>query len=355
MRVIFFTKYTRMGASSRLRTFQFIPHFEAAGIECEISSFFTDDYLTELYKSRKHNKKLAFRSFIERCTTLLSVKRYDLVIIEKELFPYFPATAERLLKLLNIRYIVDYDDAVWHNYDVANSRLVRTFLSRKIDRVMAGAAAITAGNAYIRNKALQNNAHCLVLPTVIDTERYRMKVYHESDVFTIGWIGSPITYKYLAYLKPVFEKLAERYKIRLKLIGARTGIGLEGIELVLPWSEESEVSDIQSFNVGIMPLEDNIWERGKCGYKLIQYMGCGVPVLGTPLGANDTIIRHGRNGFKATTLEEWLTCFSVLIEGGISKERALGTAARNDVETGYSLKVAAAKYIGLIKSLTEGS
>lgn len=350
MKVAFFTKYTRLGASSRLRTYLYLDYFKEKGIKCEVLPFFSDEYLIEVYRTRHHNKWLSFKSFLRRIFQLLGVRKYDFIVIEKELFPYMPAFFEWCLHVAGVRYAVDYDDAIFHNYDVSSNYFVKAFLGQKIDRVMRYSTLVTAGNSYIANKAARAGAESIViLPTVIDLAKYQTKNYLPSSPFTIGWIGSPITRKYLTFLKPVFEKLSGEFEIRLKLLGASEGLSLPGIEQVIRWTEEEEASVIQSFNVGIMPLEDNIWERGKCGYKLIQYMGCGVPVVGTPIGVNNEIIIDGWNGFKATTLEDWYNSLRLLIKNGIDYEREMGQNGRKHVEENYSLQMSQQKYLMLLK------
>lgn len=354
MKVAFFTKYTRLGASSRLRTYLYLDYFREQGLKCEVLPFFSDEYLLEVYRTRRHNKWLSFKSFVSRIFQILNVRKYDFIVIEKEFFPYMPAFFERCLHLAGVPYSVDYDDAIFHNYDVSPNAIVRFFLGRKIDRVMKFSSVVTAGNSYIADKAATAGAkNVVIIPTVIDLAKYQVKTYRADAPFIIGWIGSPITRKYLKFLKPVFERLAAEHDIRVKLIGASEGIGLGEFEQVIEWSEDLEASEIQSFSVGIMPLEDNIWERGKCGYKLIQYMGCGVPIIGTPIGVNSEIIIDGWNGFKATTQDDWYRGLKFLIENGIDNQRRMGQNGRKLVEQKYSLQAYHEKYAMLLKQFRE--
>lgn len=338
MRILFLTKYTRLGASSRLRTFQFIPHFEAYGMKCEISSLFDDAYLREVYKSKTHNKWKALRSFFKRLMVLFRVRSFDHVIIEKELFPYFPPWGERFLAVLGVRYWVDYDDAIWHNYDVSSNFFVRVFLQHKINVVMRLSKGVVAGNDYIASYAVKaGSQHVVKIPTVINHHRYPIKRTFNQRPLVIGWIGSPITAKYLTRLVPILKPFVETGKIQLRLIGAGETFSLGLNEEVLLWKEDREAEDIVTFDVGIMPLEDNIWERGKCGYKLIQYMGCGLPVIGTPIGVNKQLIEPGINGWHATTLEEWTEAFSQLLENPEQLLR-MGNAGRKKIEEAFTLE-----------------
>ncbi len=349
MRVIFFTKYTRKGASSRLRTYQYLEYFEKQNISCVVSPFFDSEYLGELYLHGSHNKWKAFQSFARRFFVLFTVFRYDKVVIEKELFPYFPAWPERLLSFIGVKYIADYDDAIWHNYDISKSFLIRSLLAKKIDIVMRKASAVIAGNDYIQQKAIDSGAKKVVLiPTVIDVEKYIQKSTFSAKNLIVGWIGSPITAKYLEFLKPVFQELYDTHRIRLNLVGAREGMELGIHERIVEWTERTEVASIRDFDIGIMPLEDSIWERGKCGYKLIQYMGCGLPVIGTPIGVNRSIIHHGENGFLATTAEEWRNAFLYFINDPQSLAR-MGQKGRALAEASYSLQRAQQKWVELLK------
>lgn len=354
MKVIFFTKYSRKGASSRLRTYQYVDFLSENGVDCDVSPFFSDEYLAEVYRSKTHNKLQAVKSFLSRCARLLTVWRYEAVVIEKELFPFFPSWPEFVLKLFGVKYIVDYDDAIFHNYDIHPSPVVRAILGNKIRNVMAMAEVVVVGNKYLKEKALEFGAkNVQIVPTVIDVSKYGRGERQRDQKFTIGWVGSPITFKYLPALKEVFEELGKRHRIRLKLVGANRSLNLVDVEeSIVPWSEDAEVREIQTFDVGIMPLEDNIWERGKCGYKLIQYMGCEVAVIGTPIGANDQIIQEGVNGFKATTREDWQKAFEYLIAHP-EQRTTLGKNGRLTVEKFYSLQEYRVKWLEILKSATK--
>ncbi|MBL7863238.1 MAG: glycosyltransferase [Cyclobacteriaceae bacterium] len=350
MKVIFLVRYTRMGASSRLRTYQFVDHYRRAGMQCTVSPFFGDRYLNQLYSKKAHNPWLVIVAFVRRLVVLAGIFRYNRVFVEKEIFPFFPAWPEWILRITGKGYIVDYDDAVFHGYDKHPRSLVRYFLSDKISKVMKYASVVVAGNDYIAAKARESgSSSVVVIPTVVDMERYVSGLKKPDRPFTIGWIGSPITFKYLPRLVPVFEALAVKHRIKLAFIGSGRGLGLPNMEEeIIPWSEETEVSGIQKFDVGIMPLEDDYWERGKCGYKLIQYMGCGIPVIGSPVGVNEQIIKDGINGFKAGSLSEWEQRLEYLISNR-HKAEEMGERGREIVTKDYSLQAFLKQWIGLLE------
>ncbi|WP_222927545.1 glycosyltransferase family 4 protein [Biomaibacter acetigenes] len=264
-----------------------------------------------------------------------------------------PAWAEEIISILKIPYIVDYDDAIFHNYDLNKKRIIRSLLKNKIDKVMKNAAVVIVGNDYLAERAQKAGARRIeYLPTVIDLNRYKLKEcgIGNNEIFKIGWIGSPATSKYLYLIQDAFKEICLNIRFRLILVGSNK-INLSDIPIeIKPWREETEVEDIKEFDVGIMPLVDEPWERGKCGYKLIQYMACGVPVVGSPVGINNKIIIDGINGFKANTINEWIYAFKKLHQD-YNLRLKMGQAGRKLVEQNYCIQVTAPKLIKIIKSI----
>ena len=342
LRVLALTRYARQGASSRLRTFQFLPFLETEGFSFDVKPLFGGDYLETLYGQGERSGAQVGRAYLRRMRTLCSLRRYDLLWIEKELFPYLPAWAEKAVGALGVPYVVDYDDAIFHRYDLSNQPLVRHLLGRKIDAVMRGASMVFAGNPYLAERAGTAGARRVeLLPTVVDLNRYsrpdRLAVRPEGSNLTIGWIGSPTTAKYLQGIAGALRDLQKRHNVRVLLIGAGD-VALNGVATeVRPWSEEREIADLHDMDIGVMPLVDTPWERGKCGYKLIQYMACGTPVVASPVGVNIDIVTPGLNGYLAETEADWVeTLEALILDGGRRGE--MGRAGRQLVEKGYSLQ-----------------
>ena len=349
MRVLLLCRYPRMGASSRLRSYQYLPSLVEAGIEVTVSPLFSEDYLETFYRSGSKRPGYLAEAYWLRLKQLFKAKKYDLLWLEKELFPWLPAIAERLLDRIGVPYLVDYDDAIFHRYDKSSSRWLRLLLGRKIDRVMAGARVVTAGNDYLANRAKMAGARRVMhLPTVVDTGRYTAKTVSDSEPFTIGWIGSPTTARYLQLLREPLSSLGAKRAIRLLVIGGRAetipGVPVE----TLDWSEASEAALIQQFDVGVMPLEDDLWERGKCGYKLIQYMASGLPVVASPVGVNSEIVEHGVDGFLADSDKSWEEALMNLIDHP-EQRTEMGGMGRNKVEKHYSLAVMAPRLVSCLK------
>lgn len=350
-KIALFSRYGRLGASSRLRFFQFLPELENE-FEVTVFPLFGDEYLQQLYEQGHSSKLYIIKRYIQRVKQLLSVRHYDAVWIEKELFPYFPSWGEGLLSLMKRPYIVDYDDAIFHNYDLTTNP-IKKLLSMKIDNVMRSATLVTAGNKYLADRAMKAGAlQVEQVPTVIDISRYEVKTDYSTDHFIIGWIGSPTTSKYLVGISSVLQDLAKEYPFSLRVIGA--DVDIFGVDVICTsWKEASEVAEIQKFDIGIMPLVDSPWERGKCGYKLIQYMACGIPVIASPVGVNTEIVEGSSSGFLATDNLDWLVYFrKLLLDSKLRKE--LGGNGRKAVKSTYSVQKIAPKLINLINKTVKG-
>lgn len=355
MKVLLLSRYGNLGASSRVRTYQYIPYLKEEGIDVTITPLFNNDYIESLYKKGTKKISIVLSSYFRRLFDLTKIRKYDLLWVEKELFPMLPAWVEEIIAKLKIPYIVDYDDAIFHNYDLNKNPIIRVLLRNKIDRVMKNASVVIVGNDYLAERAKKAGARRIeYLPSVVDLNRYKLKEWgtdtYNNETFNVGWIGSPATSKYLFHIYQPLKKFVKNKNARLILVGSGK-INLPDIPLeIREWNEEKEVKDIQDFDVGIMPLPDKPWERGKCGYKLIQYMACGVPIVGSPVGVNSKIIIDGVNGFRASTDDEWIYAFEKLYSSAELRKQ-MGLKGRKMVEEAYSLQVTAPRLIKIFKSI----
>jgi glycosyltransferase involved in cell wall biosynthesis len=268
---------------------------------------------------------------------MFALRRFDLVWAEAELLPWVPWGIEKLLARNATALAVDYDDAIFHRYDSHASALARRLLGTKIAACMRHANAVLAGNEYIASYAREAGSRRVhVVPTVVDISRYAPRVRRSSSRLTIGWIGTPRTQHYLDLAAEALEFAHRSLGARIVLIGANRS-PLPDIPVELrPWHESTEAAELGEIDVGIMPLVDSPWELGKCGYKLIQYMACGKPVVASPVGVNRDIVEHGINGFLATSAEDWINAFRFL-ESDPARACAMGGAGRKKVERHYSL------------------
>lgn len=309
MKILFFPKYNKLGPSSRYRIYQYLNSYEKAGFKIDVAPLFGTHFFT-------NNKivKIVYTLYYywRRSFKLLQVYKYDLIYIEYELFPYFPSIFERLFKKLKIKYIVDYDDAIFHNYNKSGNFFMKLFLSGKIDNVIKNADYIVSGSPYLTNYISKLNVNFIEIPTSVSEEKYVQKSKRDSNaVFTIGWIGSRTTSVNVLKLIPVFEELSKKIKFQLNLIGfdkneygKLTHLKVNFIE----WNSKTEIEEINKFDVGIMPLDDTPFNRGKCGFKLVQYMGCSLPTISTPLEANVKINRNKKN-LLAVSKQDWIDAF----------------------------------------------
>jgi glycosyltransferase involved in cell wall biosynthesis len=352
MRILALPRYGRLGSSSRVRFYQYFPYLKSHNVEIVSVPFFEDGYVRNLYAGNKASLQVVLQAYLHRLATLTGKKNFDLLWVEKELLPWLPAGIESIFRARNIPYVVDYDDAVFHRYDMHPVAPVRILLGNKIDNVMRHAKLVIVGNEYLAKRAGKAGAEKIAyLPSVVDVSRYTAKHNEPSTMFRIGWIGSPVTAPYLNLIRDAINELNRESTIHMVLIGAGDAQPFPNISTeMLPWSEELELTINQKFDVGIMPLVDGPFERGKCGYKLVQYMAGGIPVVASPVGVNQQIIEPNINGYLATSTNDWLTALRTLRDN-IQKRNTMGTAGRQKAETQYNLQITAPKLLDLFLSV----
>lgn len=348
MRILFLTRFGQQGASSRLRILQYLPWLKSAGIECVVSPLIDDAMLLQKYQHGGYSLLALLLSYWRRVRILMKRQQFGLVWIEKEALPWFPAWFEKWL-LRRLPYILDFDDAIFHNYDLHHSAWVRRVYGGRIDHLMAGAHLVIAGNQYLANRAISGGArHVEVIPTVVELTRYTSKqIYSIVTKPRVVWVGSPSTVKYLLELAEPLGALAERLPFILRVIGGGA-LTLPGVDVEnVAWSAETEANAIAECDVGIMPLHDTPWEQGKCAYKLIQYMACGLPTVASPVGANRDVLIEGETGLFAETPSDWIKKIELLLCDAALRQR-LGQAGRARIEAQYSLEQAAPRLAHLL-------
>jgi len=352
MKILLLHKYGRKSASFRFRLEQYLPYIEKEKYVYDVESLLTDQYLEHKFKTGKRDILGYIPAFLHRLSMFWKVRDYDLIIICLEFLPYFPPLFEKYLNWIGIPYIFDYDDPIFHYYDLNNNFAIRLMFGKKFNSVMSNASHIIGGSPYLVNYAKKFNKKVTYLPTVVDPLKYNKtkKFSDHRTTFTIGWIGSPSTTIYLELITPALKIFSKHYEIKIILIGA-TDFFINDIPVeIKKWSEETEIEMMLEFDVGIMPLSDDLWSQGKCGFKLIQYMACGLPVIASPVGVNNEIIEQGENGFLATSTDEWLQAFYALAKD-VNLCKKMGQNGRMDFEKKYSLSVTAPKFINIIHEL----
>ena len=356
MKILALTKYSYSGASSRYRFYNYRECFEEKDIDLILEPFFSNFYLSSVSKIKKIYIVIFsyFKRFFLLLTILIFKNRYKIILIEYELFPYFPPIFEYLLKRRGIKYIVDYDDAIFHKYDSSKNIFIKLFFKNKIARVMSYASSVIVCNEYLEDYAKKYNCNTLKLPTVVLLDKYKeiMKdLKKDNSTFTIGWIGSKTTSKYILEILPVMQKFSNKYRdVEFNLVGFDKTICLDKNINVIRWEEETEIKNILNFDVGIMPLDNSLWSRGKCAFKLVQYMSCKKPVIASSVGMNCSIVKNGENGFLVNSLDEWFQAFEELYKNKLLRE---DMAHKNfiKIENSFNHSKNCIKYITLIKNI----
>ena len=350
------SRYGLLGASSRVRFGQYFEALAREGIACRLSPLLSDSYLPLRYREDPRRYAYALAGYVLRVWTLLRARAYDVVWVEGELFPGLPAIFEGLLAMTGTPYVVDYDDALFHKYDHLSKGLLGVFYKDKFSRLLSQSGGVTAGNAYLEALCVANGAPAVTrVPSVVDIERYGPQKSGRSDgrPLKIGWIGSPHTTKHLRLVEPALRRLASESSLVLMTVGASR---LDGYGVPLeqhPWTLESEVRLINEMDVGIMPLADEPFERGKCGYKLIQYMAQAKPVVASPVGVNTEIVLHGSNGFLAGDEQGWFDALKELA-ASCDMRIAMGAAGRTRVVQHYSVQAQSSTVARALRAAVAG-
>jgi len=345
MRILLLTRYAAMAPSTRYRFIQFVPLFEREGHTVEVRPMLSDEYLKALYDEGRRSAHHLLAGYWNRGVQLRGLGDCDLVICEQEFLPYFPAFIETLIARRCPRLIVDYDDAAYYKYRHLPN------LRKRIPALMAAAEVVVVGNHHLEHFARRHNRNVRVIPTVVDTTRYTLKQdYTARAGIKLVWIGTPVTAQLLRPIAPVLNKLRDKYPVlRLRLIGAGNGLcDVLPFAEVVEWSEAKEANLLSECDIGLMPLSDNDFTRGKCGLKLIQYMAAGLPVVGSPVGANCEIISEGEDGYLAGQPQEWDAALERLITSE-NLRRDFGRNGAAKVRQRYSLAKGFDAWIELVE------
>ncbi len=327
--------YDNLAATHRHRFSQFNNYFLEKNIKIEIQSLLSNEYLEKKFNGNKISYFQILKLYFRRFFYIFKQYRYDLIIIHCELFPYFPYFIEKFMIFKN--YIYDFDDAIYLRYKKRNFFLNFIF-KNKFKYILKKAALIHAGSEFLLNHSLKYNVKSYLLPTSVDITRYKpiKGDLKNNDTFTIGWIGSPSSEKYLNLLLEPFDKLSKKIKFKFIIVGGKNKPKFKYCESeIIEWSYDNEINLINTFDIGIMPLQETDWEKGKCAFKLIQCMACEVPVIASPVGFNKVLISDSVDGMFAKNRDEWFD--KILLLYNKKKERDLmGLAAREKILKFYS-------------------
>ena len=364
IRVLALSPIPEEGAGCRFRIAQFIPHLESVGIEVTLRSLFNADFFRLVYKPGHYIRKaVTFAGLsLKRLDSLRDASKFDVILIYREIFPIGPAVVERLLGIRRRPPLVfDFDDAIFLPSVSDANRLIGALKQPgKVATIIRHSDHVIAGNEYLAQYARQFNDAVTVMPTCVDTmkfmpspEEFSNNGSNASGDPIVGWIGSPTTAFYVRALAAVFKRVHERYPFVLRVSGADGAFGLDGVVTDnAPWTLDREVQLFNTCQVGVYPLRDDEWSKGKCGFKAIQFMACGVPVVAAAVGVNREIITDGVNGFLASTEDEWVDKIGRLL---VDQElrRRFAVAGRRTVEERYSLRTVAPTLAATLRRVVE--
>lgn len=357
MKVLFFTQTNQTGASARYRVYQYLSFLERNGVECVVMPAVSQEVLAKYSNRGRTIDKIYYYSSIvlKRLKDLKYVSDFDCVFLQRDILVHLYPFLEQLIARRQKNIIFDFDDAVYLRPSSRELGLFLRFLrdKRKIERIINLSKHIIAGNNFLKNYVEKFTENLTVIPTAIDTNLYRKKdkSKEKDNKIIIGWIGSQINFIYLKNIFPVFIELSKRYTIELKIIGAK-GPRIDGVKIEYQdWDLNTEIDDIYSFDIGIMPLANDEWSRGKSGTKLLQYMALGIPSVSSPIGVNAEIVKDGINGFLADTNDDWARKISLLIEDKMLCQEMINNA-RCDIEKSYSIEANAPKILEVIRKVS---
>ncbi len=344
--------------SQRFRFEQYLAFLEKNGFTYTFSYLVSqkDDKL--FYSKGKIMSKffLFLKYFFIRVKDVLRAGKYDVIYIQREMFFIGPPIFEYLLKFSKTKVIFDFDDSIWlPNVSDGNKNLNWLKSYSKTSRIIAYADMIFAGNKYLYDYASLFNKNVTIIPTTINTTEYsRLKAEKDTHRICIGWSGSKTTIQHFKFAEPFLKIIKEKYgdKVHIKVIGDKNYSNNNFDVEALDWNKNDELKELSSFDIGIMPLPDDIWAKGKCGLKGLQYMALEIPTIMSPVGVNEEIIEDGVNGFLASDVNTWVSKISQLIESE-ELRRQMGVNARKTVVDKYSFDACKNRYLEIFSKLSE--
>ncbi|MFN5795586.1 MAG: glycosyltransferase family 4 protein [Bacteroidota bacterium] len=352
MRVLFLFPYPlKEAASQRFRFEQYLHLLEQNNIQIETHAFLSNNAWKKLYQPGHYFSKFLriLNGYIKRFFLLFTLSKFSYVFIHREAAPLGPPIFEFLIaKIFRKKIVYDFDDAIWlKNYSEANKFFSAFKFYTNTKYICKWAYKVSCGNEYLCNFAKQYNKNVVYNPTTIDTENHHNKVkQHQKGKFVIGWTGSHSTNRYLMELYDVMADLEKKYEFEFLVISDESPeLDLKSFRFI-KWNKSSEIEDLLKMDVGIMPLKDDLWANGKCGFKALQYMSLGIPALVSPVGVNTKIVDHGINGFICSSEQDWFNHLEkLLLDANLLQE--ISKATRQKIENYYSVKSNSQNFIHL--------
>lgn len=341
LKVLFLTRYPVEGASSRYRVHQYLPQLEALGVRCTVQTFMDDAMYRLSFTPGRTGRKawMTLLATLRRLRALLDWREYDLIYLQRELFPFGPPWVERMLRRRGAAMLFDYDDALFikkpSRYNPIATLLRSSSKTLDIFRLVD---CVVAGNDWLRDRAIAEGGRAVTFEVAEDTQRIAMHPPHSNArPVTVGWLGSKSTVKYLRLIEPVLQDLARAHPdLRFEIVGGGE-FEMAGVPWVhTEWSLQAELEALRRFDIGLMPLPQEDWANGKSGGKARTYMAAGVVPVCQDIGYNRQLIRPGETGFLCTSHDEWRQTLERAIADASLRQR-VAEAARADVEQRFSL------------------
>jgi len=357
-RILFLTPSPIESASERYRVYQFLPFLEKAGFQCTVLPFAAQALHQAIQRERLTSKLLLTPlCYLRRAVQLPAMARYDAVIVHRGIFPFPWPALERLIFRSGKKLIFDFDDAVHVGHQNIGAAkypwIYRLKYGPGVNEMLRLAWHVIAGNRTLAEHAVKFNRRVSVIPTVVDVEQYAYQAPRVSDEpLTIGWVGSRSTSPYLVEVGEALRRLSAAHpgKVRFRFFGdAERKLELANCESS-PFSLSREIADLKSIDIGIMPVPDNEWTRGKCAFKAIQYMALGIPCVVSPVGMTTELVQHDVNGFCARTPEEWYWALDHLVKNAQTRQR-FSEAGRKTIESRYALQCWAPRLVELLQGV----
>ncbi|MBN2681306.1 MAG: glycosyltransferase family 4 protein [Bacteroidales bacterium] len=348
--------YPDRAPSQRFRFEQYLEFFRQNGYDYDFSYLVNPKNDKTFYaKGKVFDKALLQLDFaVKRFQDVISANKYDIVFIQREAFYLGTTIFEYLFSRSKAKLVYDFDDSIWlPNVSDANVKYDWLKNYNKTAKIIAYADLVIAGNEYLKNYALAKNKNVIIIPTTIDTEEYKPIAKKEKKQICIGWSGSITTIQHFKKAIPVLSKIREKYgnQVSFKVIGdasyTNEQLDIKGIA----WQKSNEIEELSEFDIGIMPLPDSEWAKGKCGLKGLQYMALEIPTIMSPVGVNSEIISDGENGFLADSDEQWVDRISLLIENKELRNK-IGSEGRKTVIEKYSVESQKHRYLEAFNKLT---
>ena len=319
------------------------------GYEFETFPFLDVPTIKILYQQGHLLQKVwgVFKGFSRRICSIPKLVKYDYLFIQREMSPIGPPIFEYILaKWFKKKLIFDFDDAIWITDKKHNPLMGFVKNYQKIPKIIKWSYKVAAGNDVLLNYAKTYNPNSFKIPTCVDTIHYhnQLKNQHTNKV-VIGWTGSHSTMVYLDTFMPVYERLLKKYDLELIIISNKAPTYQLPSITYIPWNAKTEIEDLLRFNIGVMPLVNDLWSEGKCGFKLIQYLALGIPAVASPVGINTKIIEP-KNGYLCTTDEEWYQALETLIVNEQLRKN-MGEAGRQKIQSEFCIHAIKSDFLQL--------